>query len=107
MQLSQIIFSSYCNESEIHLVAQLTERLLQTRNISQTQIGIVTPYKFQCKRIRNICKQNNWNEIMVGSAEQFQGNERDSIIITTVRSDMEHTGEFLGNPKVQSRAQSL
>ena len=48
----------------------------------------------------------NWNEITVGSTEEFQGQERRVIIITTVRSqpellqhDFTHKLGFLRNPK--------
>ena len=48
----------------------------------------------------------NWSEITVGSTEEFQGQERRVIIITTVRSqpellqhDFTHKLGFLRNPK--------
>ena len=49
---------------------------------------------------------DNWNEVTVGSTEEFQGQERRIIIITTVRSqpellqhDFTHKLGFLRNPK--------
>ena len=48
----------------------------------------------------------DWNEVTVGSTEEFQGQERRVIIITTVRSqpellqhDFTHKLGFLRNPK--------
>lgn len=64
------------------------------------QIGIVTPYKNQCRQIIDMCRRERWHDILIGSAEKFQGNERDSIIISTVRSGRDELGEFVTNPKV-------
>ena len=48
----------------------------------------------------------NWKEVSVGSTEEFQGQERRIIIMTTVRSqpdllqhDFRHRLGFLRNPK--------
>lgn len=61
----------------------------------------------QVQKLHQACKKKNWNNILIGSVEQFQGQERLIIIITTVRSTQElvehdyrfHLG-FLKNPKV-------
>ena len=49
---------------------------------------------------------DNWKEVSVGSTEEFQGQERRIIIMTTVRSqpdllqhDFRHKLGFLRNPK--------
>ena len=65
----------------------------------QNEIGIISPYARQCKVIKDHLIRKGWyprprlnqrsranNEILVGSVEVFQGNERRFIILSTVRN---------------------
>lgn len=68
-------------------------------------IGIISPYHAQVCRIRNILPRNG-KDIKVGSVEEYQGQERRVIIISTVRSsldfvsfDLRHTLGFVANPR--------
>ena len=69
------------------------------------QIGIITPYHAQCLKIRASLRDTA-GSITVGSVEEFQGQERKIIIISTVRSsqdfveyDLRHTLGFVANPR--------
>lgn len=73
--------------------------------LKQAQIGIVTPFKLQQYHIKKQLEKMKYSNIAVGTVEIFQGQERDVIIVSTVRSqifknqDSYHIG-FLSNPKV-------
>lgn len=36
-------------------------------------IGVIAPYKKQCEKVIEMNQRNNWNNILVGGAEIFQG----------------------------------
>jgi helicase MOV-10 len=77
------------------------------------EIGIISPYQGQVRKIRDLMNKKfqfasnlDWKEVTVGSTEQFQGQERKVIIISTVRSQVENLSKdffynlgFIGNPK--------
>ncbi|XP_030280361.1 putative helicase mov-10-B.1 [Sparus aurata] len=60
--------------------------------IGPKEIGIITPYSKQVEKIQNAIqmdkdlKEENLENIMVGSVEQFQGKEFNVVILSTVRS---------------------
>ncbi|KAJ3409958.1 Helicase MOV-10 [Chytriomyces hyalinus] len=74
--------------------------------ITVGSIGIITPYRKQIDKIRLQLKKNGWEKIKVGSVEEFQGDEKKIIILSTVRSsaqwiekDFKFNIGFLKNPK--------
>ncbi|KAJ3024756.1 UNVERIFIED_CONTAM: Helicase MOV-10 [Siphonaria sp. JEL0065] len=77
-------------------------------------IGIITPYRKQIDKIRAAIKlesakspdRKEWTRIRVGTVEEFQGDEKKVILISTVRSsaqwierDQKFNIGFLNNPK--------
>lgn len=80
------------------------EKLLRPGNtlsnppIKQSDIGVVAPYKLQCKLLASACRRLNFNDVTVGTAEIFQGKERPVIIISTVRTH--ETLGFVNDPRV-------
>ncbi|CAE6460524.1 unnamed protein product [Rhizoctonia solani] len=108
---------SYFNPHEVSLVKEYVQGLIPFI-ASPRNIGIVTPYKAQVRKLRKLLKDNEIEDIDIGSVEQFQGQERQVIIVSTVRSnkdllsfDLKHTLGFVSNPKrlnvAITRAQSL
>ncbi|KAI8622786.1 P-loop containing nucleoside triphosphate hydrolase protein [Chytriomyces sp. MP71] len=86
--------------------------------LTVADIGIITPYRKQIDKIRLQLRKNGWEQIMVGTVEEFQGGEKKIVILSTVRSsgqwiekDLKFNIGFLKNPKrfnvSISRAKSL
>ncbi|KAH8102228.1 P-loop containing nucleoside triphosphate hydrolase protein [Cristinia sonorae] len=110
---------SFFNILELSLVKKYVELLKADRQvrITDNDIGIIAPYNAQNQRIRKTLKAVA-DEVKVGSVEEFQGQERRVIIISTVRSskefieyDLRHTLGFVANPRrfnvAVTRAQAL
>lgn len=83
--------------------------LLRTKfekcKITPKDIGIITPFKQQQLDINHHLTAMKLKGITVGTIETFQGQERNVIILSTVRSKIfEHNGKkhigFLSNYKV-------
>ena len=99
---------SVYNKREIDVITYYTKKLVQaklgTRKITKTDIGIITPFRQQKIMIEKNFKGTRLHGIDVGTVETFQGQEREIILLTTVRSKVfthdgkEHIG-FLSNPK--------
>ncbi|KIY47326.1 P-loop containing nucleoside triphosphate hydrolase protein [Fistulina hepatica ATCC 64428] len=69
-------------------------------------IGVITPYLVQCVKIHTALRYIGANDVKVGTVEEFQGQERPVIIISTVRSsrefiryDLKYTLGFVANPR--------
>lgn len=94
--------ASYFNQKEIELVEFYLRKLftdgVNDRPISQKDVGVVSPYKKQCIKLKQMCARHGWNELEVGSVEAYQGREKPVIMLTTVRSGTRGVG-FLNNVK--------
>jgi len=108
---------SWFNPSETLQVVQYAQRVLHT-GMDPDNIGIITPYRKQVEKIRMMLEKLAMPDIKVGSVEEFQGQERQAIVISTVRAterlvgvDVRHSLGFLSSPKrfnvAITRAQAL
>ncbi|KAH6905316.1 RNA helicase [Coprinopsis sp. MPI-PUGE-AT-0042] len=110
---------SFFNVDEVLQVKSYVQQLKGGRKFRATdnEIGVITPYHAQCLRIRTALRTVA-ESVKVGSVEEFQGQERKVIIISTVRSskdfvdyDLRHTLGFVANPRrfnvAVTRAQAL
>ena len=80
---------SWFNRAEIEQVLYYVNNVLQTTRTDIKDIGIIAPYQKQVQKIRKLLDAKGLKGAMVGSCEQFQGQERKVIIISTVRSSTE------------------
>uniref|UniRef100_A0A8U7NPS2 RNA helicase n=1 Tax=Corvus moneduloides TaxID=1196302 RepID=A0A8U7NPS2_CORMO len=112
---------SFFNTAEIEVLVHYLKKLLQSQGkgscptVSPKEIGIISPYRKQVEKIRkaitsldpDLQKLPDISQLKVGSVEEFQGQERHVILISTVRScstylqfDQTFRLGFLKNPKV-------
>lgn len=79
--------SSWFNDEEASRVFLFACRL-KKQGILMQNIGIITPYSLQVKRLRGIIDEAMPGcGLKVGSVEEFQGQERDIILVSTVRTN--------------------
>ncbi|KAJ6600012.1 RNA helicase [Mycena vulgaris] len=112
---------SFFNIGEATLVKKYVASLVSDRKlrVRPEEIGIITPYHAQrCKIMDLLYKDPKLRGVTVGSVEEFQGQERRVIIMSTVRSntnyvesDIRRTLGFVANPHrfnvAITRAQAL
>ncbi|KAG6850077.1 hypothetical protein H0H93_001427 [Arthromyces matolae] len=98
---------SFFNVEEVLQVKAYIKSLRSDRHFRTTDddIGVISPYNAQCRKIRTALR-GVADSVKVGSVEEFQGQERSVIIISTVRSstefiefDLRHTLGFVANPR--------
>ncbi|EDQ86851.1 uncharacterized protein MONBRDRAFT_33641 [Monosiga brevicollis MX1] len=88
---------SWYNLEEINCIRDhVVELRASGRRVRYSDMAIVTPYHQQAERIRFALRQSSRlaedpdgstvNDIMIGTAEKLQGNERRIVLVSTVRS---------------------
>ncbi|XP_069180578.1 uncharacterized protein [Procambarus clarkii] len=109
---------SWFNAAEAFQVVRYTKSLIMF-GVKPQDVGIITPYRKQVEKVRKLLITFGIEEnVKVGSVEEFQGQERRVIIISTVRSstelvevDVRHSLGFVKCPKrfnvAVTRAQGL
>jgi len=78
--------------------------------IHPDEIGILAPYKFQIRAIRESLKMAELSEISVGPVELFQGQERKVIILAATGSNEKDLGFLMDRQRMNvaiTRAQAL
>ena len=95
---------SFFNITEVQQTMQVVESLRSLPGVSGDMIGVIAPYNKQCETLRKNLKK--YGVTSVGNVETFQGQERDVIIISTVRSNPDFLAHdsrfnlgFVGDPK--------
>ncbi|KAG7439173.1 P-loop containing nucleoside triphosphate hydrolase protein [Guyanagaster necrorhizus] len=110
---------SFFNISEATLVKKYCASLIAKKGIRAEHIAVITPYHAQRMKILDLFHRDaKLSDIRVGSVEEFQGQERRIIIMSTVRSnaefitsDIRRTLGFVASPHrfnvAVTRAQAL
>ncbi|PUZ42738.1 hypothetical protein GQ55_9G606500 [Panicum hallii var. hallii] len=81
---------SWFNRIEVSKVVSVIRNLTKGGAVSEVDIGVITPYRQQVAKIKKALETFEMSDLKVGSVEQFQGQEREVIIISTVRSTVKH-----------------
>ncbi|XP_041709795.2 putative helicase mov-10-B.1 isoform X1 [Coregonus clupeaformis] len=94
---------SFFNVAEVEVLMDYLKKLLQGQGkrglatISPKDIGIIAPYRKQVEKIRKALKtlekdfkSTSIKDLKVGSVEEFQGQERRVILVSTVRSSAKY-----------------
>jgi len=97
---------SFFNPAEAVVVLDYIKQLVK-EGVKPRDIGVITPYRRQVVKLRERLGAAGWrDEVMVGTTEEFQGQERMAILLSTVRSSHEFLAMdaanklgFLANPK--------
>ena len=89
---------SWENESEANLVCIIARKIINC-GIKESNIGIITPYLAQKELIEDKLFNYNINNILISSVDSFQGQEKDFIIVSTVRSNLSDKIGFLEDPR--------
>jgi superfamily I DNA and/or RNA helicase len=95
------------NEEEAHLLVRLVEKLIEEIGPEEwlaegISMGIITPYRSQVDLLHKLAEQSSWLEplhklITINTVDAFQGQERDVIAISFVRSNDKAEVGFLAD----------
>ena len=89
--------SSKLNDFEAGKVRQVIQDLLAVGDITDNEIGVITPYKAQLKLITD--KMKGLANVSVRTVDGFQGQERDLIVFSAVRCNEHGFVGFLDDAK--------
>lgn len=109
---------SWYNTTEANKLVLFYLRLIRSQIVNVSDIGIITPYVAQANIIRDKITNNMKESPKIGTVEEFQGQEKNVILLSTVRTcpdklnfDKKYTLGFVKEPKrvnvAISRAKSL
>ena len=85
--------SSITNHEEAIVLVSFLEAFLEAQARSASphplleDIGVITPFSAQVKKVERMLSDQGVTGIMVGSVNKFQGSEKEFILISTVRSN--------------------
>ncbi|XP_065174609.1 uncharacterized protein LOC135804623 [Sycon ciliatum] len=99
-----VVEHSCANDSQAKTVLDIINYMCQ-RRVEPSSIGVITPYSAQralLKETLRSAQQAKLEQIEVCSVDEFQGREKDYIVVSSVRSTIgtgQETIGFLDNPR--------
>ena len=86
IERSKIDTPSFFNIEECKAIVKIIKALLASPNVQihAGQIAVITCFRAQVLRLRNILREENLPSINVGVVEDFQGQETSVVLISTV-----------------------
>lgn len=92
------------NDNEAHFTLQRLDQLITegADQFKKLTIGIIAPYRAQTEKLRSKIVRYEWykemqDKITINSVDAFQGQERDVILMSLVRSNENGVIGFLGD----------
>lgn len=85
---------SRCNENEATVVKNWIEQLVSA-GILASQIAVITPYQAQVSLLTSLLRPIYGLDLEIGTVDGMQGREKDSVIISLVRSNDKREVGFL------------
>lgn len=80
---------SFYNVAEAERCRDLVGLFTRTLGVAAKDVAVITPYYAQAKLIRKLLRANNLDDCTVSPIECFQGDERDIIIVSLVRTHLQ------------------
>lgn len=92
--------SSRCNLGEVRILYTFYFFLEKKFNLGEFDVGIISPYKEQCYKIREYFKEKKKSGCIkylpeISSVDSFQGREKEAILFSAVRSNRKKQIGFL------------
>lgn len=77
---------SFYNTEECDAIVLLINALINSENVNvnTSQIAVITAFRAQVLKLRVVLRKNNLSAINVGLTEDFQGQEMEVVLISTV-----------------------
>ncbi|KAJ3106010.1 hypothetical protein HDU97_007194 [Phlyctochytrium planicorne] len=78
--------ASWWNGIEAAKVMEMIESIVKVQGVELKDFGVISPFREQVKRLRELMRARGLGAIDVGTVEDYQGMERRIIVLSCVRS---------------------
>ncbi|KAJ3409586.1 hypothetical protein HDV05_004330 [Chytridiales sp. JEL 0842] len=78
--------ASWWNAEEAMKVAEVVDYLVKEGKVQLSDFGVMAAFREQAKKIRDILRAKKYAAVNVGTVEDYQGMERNVILLSCVRS---------------------